>query len=76
MTLLCAYENEALQRRFCHAGEADLQEYARNIYTGIFVQTLSYYYCERDAHTDAPCLVHVNLLACSNYDFNKIFCCF
>ena len=52
MVLLCAYG--ALQRRFCFAGEADLQDYApaQKFVTEIFLHTII---TARGAQADAPC---------------------
>ena len=105
---------------FCHACEADIQEYtsAQNIFTGIFLRTIYYYYSEGHLYRrallsslylgidsglilswiwliwkmpmfcSAALLIiqailyiwkkysNVNLLACSNFCFNKTLCCF
>ena len=53
MTLLCAYDT--LYSIVCHAGDADIQNYApaKKVFAEGFLRTI-YYYGERDALTDAP----------------------
>ena len=45
------------EKAFCHAVEADIQDYAsaQNIFTGIFLHTTYYYYGEADVRADRLC---------------------
>ena len=51
---LCSHP--PLEKAFCQAGEADIQDYvsAQNVIAWIFLHTY-YYYGEADVRTDRPC---------------------